>query len=82
MLKKHEQSISCLMDATEALLSAMEKHGMDPEALSRTPEFVVLVHFLKAIIDGKMEIPNHLSDRIAELADTLDIDKIAGSTLH
>jgi len=82
MLKKHEQSISCLMDATEALLSAMEKHGMDPEALSRTPEFVVLVHFLKAIIDGKMEIPNHLSDRIAELADTLEIDKIAGSTLH
>ena len=49
MLKKHEQSISCLMDATEALLSAMEKHGMDPEALSKTPEFVVLVHFLKAI---------------------------------
>jgi len=82
MLKKHEQSITCLMDATEALLTAMEKHGMDPEALSRTPEFVVLVHFLKAIIDGKMEIPNHLSDRIAELADTLDIDKIAGSTLH
>ena len=82
MLKKHEQSITCLMDATEALLTAMEKYGMDPEALSRTPEFVVLVHFLKAIIDGKMEIPNHLSDRIAELADTLDIDKIAGSTLH
>ena len=82
MLKKHQESISCLMDATEALLSAMEKHGVDPETLSRTPEFVVLVHFLKAIIDGKMEIPNHLSDRIAELADTLDIDKIAGSTLH
>ena len=82
MLKKHQKSITCLMDATEALLTAMEKHGMDPEALSRTPEFVVLVHFLKAIIDGKMEIPNHLSDRIAELADTLDIDKIAGTTLH
>ena len=82
MLKKHEESISCLMDATEALLTAMEKHGMNPEVLSKTPEFVVLVHFLKAIIDGKMEIPNHLSDRIAELADTLDIDKIAGSTLH
>ena len=82
MLKKHQESITCLMDATEALLTAMEKHGMDPEALSRTPEFVVLVHFLKAIIDGKMEIPNHLSDRIAELADTLDIDKIAETTLH
>lgn len=82
MLKKHEQSISCLMDVTESMLNAMEKHGMDPEVLSKTPEFVVLVHFLKAIIDGKMEIPNHLSDRIAELADTLEIDKIAGTTLH
>ena len=82
MLKRHKDSIKCLMDSTEALLTAMEKHGMDPEALSRTPEFVVLVHFLKAIIDGKMEIPNHLSDRIAELADTLDIDKIADTTLH
>lgn len=82
MLKKQKESINCLMDSTEALLTAMEKHGMDPEALSRTPEFVVLVHFLKAIIDGKMEIPNGLSDRIAELADTLDIDKIAGSTFH
>jgi len=82
MLKKHQESISCLMDATEELLSSMEKPGVDPETLSRTPEFVVLVHFLKAIIDGKMEIPNHLSDRIAELADTLDIDKIAGTTLH
>ena len=82
MLKKQKESINCLMDSTEALLTAMEKHGMDPEALSRTPEFVVLVHFLKAIIDGKMEIPNGLSDRIAELADTLDIDKIVDTTLH
>jgi len=82
MLKKHQESISCLMDATEALLNAIEKYGVDTESLSRTPEFVVLVHFLKAIIDGKMQIPNHLSDRIEELADTLDIDKISGSTLH
>ena len=82
MLKKHQESISCLMDATEALLTAMEKYGVDPEVLSKTPEFVVLVHFLKAIIDGKMEIPNHLSDRITELADTLNIDKIDGTTLH
>jgi len=82
MLKKHQESITCLMEATEALLTAMEKHGVDPEIISRSPEFVVLVHFLKAIIDGKMEIPNNLSDRIAELADTLDIDKISGTTLH
>jgi hypothetical protein len=82
MLKKHKSSINCLIDATEAIMNVMEKHGMDLEGLSKTPEFVVLVHFLKAIIYGKMEIPNHLSDRIAELADVLDIDKITGSTLH
>ena len=82
MLKKHQESISCLMDATEAMFTDMEQYGVDPEVLSKTPEFVVLVHFLKAIIDGKMEIPNHLSDRITELADTLNIDKIDGTTLH
>jgi hypothetical protein len=60
----------------------MEKHGMDPEALSKTPEFVVLVHFLKAIIDGKMEIPNSLSERIGELADSLNIDEIRPNMLH
>jgi len=82
MLKKHQESINCLMDATEALLDAMEKHGINTESLSRSPEFVVLVHFLKAIIDGKMDVPNNLSNRISELADTLDIDKITGTTLH
>jgi len=82
MLKKHQESINCLTDATEALLDAMEKHGINTESLSRSPEFVVLVHFLKAIIDGKMDVPNNLSNRISELADTLDIDKITGTTLH
>ena len=82
MLKKHQKSINCLMDLTESILNTMEKYGIDPETLSKTPEFVVLVHFLKAIIDGKMEIPNNLSERIAELADTLQIDKIEGTTLH
>ena len=82
MLDKHKQSIKCLLEVTESMLNAMEKHGMDPEKMSRTPEFIVLVHFLKAIIDGKMEIPNGLSDRIAELADTLDIDRVDPNTLH
>ncbi len=82
MLKKHKESIQCLLDVTESMLNAMEKHGMDPEKMSRTPEFVVLVHFLKAIIDGKMDVPNNLSNRIAELADTLDIDRIDPNTLH
>jgi len=82
MLSKHKQSIQCLTEVTESILNAMETHGIDPEVLSKTPEFVVLIHFLKAIIDGKMEIPNHLSERIAELADTLKIDKLPDSTLH
>jgi hypothetical protein len=82
MLKKYKDSINCLLDVTESMLNAMEKHGMDPEKMSKTPEFVVLVHFLKAIIDGKMEIPNSLSERIGELADSLNIDEIRPNMLH
>jgi hypothetical protein len=82
MLKKYQDSINCLLDVTESILNAMESHGMDPEKISKTPEFVVLVHFLKAIIDGKMEIPNSLSERIAELADSLDIDQMPTNMLH
>jgi hypothetical protein len=82
MLKKYKDSINCLLDVTESMLNAMEKHGMDPEKMSKTPEFVVLVHFLKAIIDSKMEIPNSLSERIGELADSLNIDEIRPNMLH
>ena len=49
---KHNTSIKTLVDTCEAMLHAMEKHGVDPETVSNRPEFSVLIHFLKSIIDG------------------------------
>ena len=47
---------------------------MDTEQVSRLPEFAVLVHFIKAIIDGELQLPNDLTDRIKDLSEELDID--------
>ena len=44
---KHSKSITALVDVSEALLNAMEKHGVDPETVANRPEFSVLIHFLK-----------------------------------
>ena len=62
--KKHSQSIEALIDATEGLLNALEKHGVDPETISKRPEFTIFIHFLKSIIDGELNIPNELTDKI------------------
>ena len=56
------------------MLNAMEVHGIDPETVSDRPEFSVLVHFLKSIIDGELNIPNELTDRIRDTAFQLDLD--------
>jgi len=32
--------------------------------LSKRPEFTILIHFLKSIIDGELNIPNELTDAI------------------
>ena len=72
--KKHSKSITALVDVTEALLNAMEKHGVDPETVSKRPEFSVLIHFLKSIIDGELNIPNELTERIRDVAFQLDLD--------
>ncbi len=71
---KHSKSITALVDVSEALLNAMEKHGVDPETVSKRPEFSVLIHFLKSIIDGELNIPNELTDRIRNSAEELGID--------
>ena len=47
MFEKHKKSIQALLDTTEQMLHAMEKHGVDPETVANRPEFTVLVHFLK-----------------------------------
>ena len=56
------------------MLNAMEKHGVDPETVSKRPEFSVLIHFLKSIIDGELNIPNELTDRIRDNAEDLGFD--------
>ena len=55
-----------MIDTTEAMLDSMEKYGVDPETVTKRPEFTVLIHFLKSIIDGELNIPNELTDTIRE----------------
>lgn len=64
--EKHSISVKALIDTTEAMLDAMEKYGVDPEAVTKRNEFTVLIHFLKSIIDGELNIPNELTDVIRE----------------
>jgi len=55
---------------------------MDTAQVSQLPEFRVLVHFLKAVIDGEMHVPNELADRIKEMGDHLDIDTVMRKKHH
>ena len=71
---KHGTSIKALIDVSEAMLNAMEKHGIDPETVANKKEFTVLVHFIKSIIDGELNIPNDLTERIRDAAFQLDLD--------
>lgn len=72
--EKHSKSITALIDATEAMLNSMEPHGVDPETVANRPEFSVLIHFLKSIIDGELNIPNELTDTIRNRSEELGID--------
>ena len=72
MIQKQKKSIQCLSDVTEYMLHAMSKNGMDTAQVSRLPEFRVLVHFLKAIIDSEMHIPNKLAERIKQVANSIN----------
>ncbi len=79
---KHNKGMKALVDTSEALLNAMETNGIDPETVSNRPEFTVLVHFLKSIIDGELNIPNDLTDRIRENAFQLDMDQKMNKKLN
>ena len=70
----HRTSIKALIDVSEAMLNAMEQHGIDPETVANKKEFTVLVHFIKSIIDGELNIPNDLTERIRDAAFQLDLD--------
>jgi hypothetical protein len=72
---KHANSIKALVDVSEAMLNAMEKHGIDPETVANRNEFTVMIHFLKSIIDGELNIPNELTDRIRDTAFQMDMDQ-------
>jgi hypothetical protein len=80
--EKHSKGMRALVDSSEALLNAMETHGIDPETVSNRPEFSVLVHFLKSIIDGELNIPNELTDRIRDSAMQLEIDQKMNKKLN
>ena len=71
---KHNKGMKALVDVSEAMLNAMETNGIDPETVANRPEFSVMVHFLKSIIDGELNIPNELRDRIRDTAFQLDLD--------
>jgi hypothetical protein len=80
--EKHSKGMRALVDTSEALLNAMETHGIDPETVANRPEFSVLVHFLKSIIDGELNIPNELTDRIRDSAMQLEIDQKMNKKLN
>ena len=79
---KHNKGMKALVDTSEALLNAMETNGIDPETVSNRPEFTVLVHFLKSIIDGELNIPNDLTDRIRDTAFQMNMDQKINKKLN
>ena len=79
---KHNKSITALVDVSESMLNAMEKHGVDPETVANRPEFSVLIQFIKSIIDGELNIPNELTERIRDAAFQIDLDQKINKKLN
>ena len=82
MSDKHNDSINCLIDSIEAMLNQFEKFGIDPEKIAESGQFQVLVHFLKSIIDGKLDVPNDLTERLNTVSKELGLDKQPKLTVH
>ena len=82
LFDKHNKSITALVDVSESMLNAMEKHGIDPETVANRPEFSVLIHFIKSIIDGELNIPNELTERIRDAAFQMDLDQKVNKKLN
>ena len=72
--EKHSTSIKALVDVTEAMLNKMEEYNIDPETVTKRPEFTVFIHFLKSILDGELNIPNEVTDAIRNKAEDFGID--------
>ena len=79
---KHSTSIKALIDVSEAMLNAMEQHGIDPETVANRNEFTVMIHFLKSIIDGELNIPNELTERIRDATFQSDLDQKINKKLN
>ena len=79
---KHSTSIKALVDVSEAMLNAMERNGIDPETVANRNEFTVMIHFLKSIIDGELNIPNELTERIRDAAFQIDLDQNINKKLN
>ena len=79
---KHSTSIKALIDVSEAMLNAMEQHGIDPETVANRNEFTVMIHFLKSIIDGELNIPNELTERIRDATFQSDLDRKINKKLN
>ena len=79
---KHSTSFKALVDVSEAMLNAMEQYGIDPETVANRNEFTVMIHFLKSIIDGELNIPNELTDRIRDTVFQLDLDQKINKKLN
>ena len=79
---KHSTSIKALIDVSEAMLNAMEQHGIDPETVANKNEFTVMIHFLKSIIDGELNIPNELTERIRDASFQWDLDRKINKKLN
>jgi hypothetical protein len=82
LFDRHNKSINALVDVSESMLNAMEKHGVDPETVANRPEFSVLIHFIKSIIDGELNIPNELTERIRDAAFQIDLDQKVNKKLN
>ena len=54
-------------------------HG---EPSANRNEFTVMIHFLKSIIDGELNIPNELTERIRDAAFQMDIDQKTNKKLN
>ena len=80
--EKHNKGMKALVDTSEALLNAMEVNGIDPETVANRPEFSILIHFLKSIIDGELNIHNELTVRIRDAAFQLDMDHKVNKKLN
>ena len=82
VFEKHNKGMKALIDTSEALLNAMETNGIDPETVANRPEFSVMIHFLKRIIDGELNIPNELTERIRNAPFQLDLDQKINKKLY